>query len=307
MLCLKMPRVSDRRRKPRRRAVSDLEAVWVKLENLPGSPAEALAKIVDASDVAIGVELSVQLEENTYITVIGHSTNGNGNGSGKNRARVVRCVSLPTGGFHAGLMFDENAEADHPGYAQPTHDYYEVLQVNEKADPETIHRVFRLMAQRFHPDNKETGSAEQFRVIMEAYQVLSDPEKRASYDVGLHSERQVRWRVFDQNDAAVGKLAEASKRRGLLDLLYTARMNQPGNPVMTIHELEDLLGCPREHLEFSLWYLKENSYIVRSDNGRYSITAKGVDRAEAEESARLGNDRLITARRDAPQAKSHHH
>ena len=40
---------------------------------------------------------------------------------------------------------------------------------------------------------------------MEAYQVLSDPEKRAAYDVDLHSERQVRWKIFDQDDAAVGK------------------------------------------------------------------------------------------------------
>ena len=90
----------------------------------------------------------------------------------------------------------------------------------------------------------------------------------------------MRWKIFDQDDAAIGKRAEASKRRGILDLLYTARMNQPAHPVMTIHELEDLLGCPREHLEFSLWYLRENAFIVRSDNGRFHITAKGVDRAE---------------------------
>lgn len=296
-----MPRVSDRRRKPRRRAVSDLEAVWVKLEDLPGSPGEALAKVVDASDVAIGVEVSVELEENTYLTVNGHL--GGPTSNGRARARVVRCIAMPAGGFSAGLMFEEGSDVDRPNYAQPSADYYEVLQVNEKADPETIHRVFRLMAQRFHPDNGETGSAEQFRIIMEAYQVLSDPEKRAAYDVGLHAERQVRWRVFDQNDAAVGKLAEVSKRRGILDLLYTARMNQPDRPTMTIHELEDLLGCPREHLEFSLWYLKENAYIIRSDNGRYTITAKGVDRAEAEESSRLGNDRLITGSRDFAHAR----
>jgi len=296
-----MPRVSDRRRKPRRRAVSDLEAIWVKLEGLPGSPSEAIAKIVDASDVAIGVEVSVALEENTYLTVNGHGASNNSNG--RNRARVVRCVALPQGGYHAGLMYEEGAQADRPGYAQPTCDYYEVLQVNEKADPETIHRVFRLMAQRFHPDNGETGNAETFRTIMEAYQVLSDPEKRAAYDVSLNAERQVRWKIFDQNDAAVGKLAEHSKRRGILDLLYTARMNQPERPTMTIHELEDLLGCPREHLEFSLWYLKENAFILRSDNGRYSITAKGVDRAEVEESARVANDRMITGRRDYAHAR----
>jgi hypothetical protein len=80
-------------------------------------------------------------------------------------------------------------------------------------------------------------------------------------------------------------------------------MNQPGHAVMTIHELEDMLGCPREHLEFSLWYLRENAYIIRSDNGRFSITAKGIDRAESEEAGRLANDRLLTARQNLARAR----
>ena len=154
-----MPRVSDRRRKPRRRAVSDLEAVWVKLEELPGSPNEVLAKIVDASDVAVGVEVAIALEQNTYVVVNGHSNGPTSNG--RIRARVVRCVPLPEGGFSAGLMYDEDSTEDGKNvYGPQALDYYEVLQVNEKADPETIHRVFRLMAQRFHPDNGETGNAE---------------------------------------------------------------------------------------------------------------------------------------------------
>jgi hypothetical protein len=249
------------------------------------------------------VELTMALEENTFVVVNGHA--GGPTSNGKIRARVVRCTALPNGGYSAGLVYEDGSESDRPtGYSEPITDYYEVLQVNQKADPETIHRVFRLMAQRFHPDNGETGNSELFRTIMEAYQVLSDPEKRAAYDVNLHSERQVRWRIFDQDDAAIGKRAEASKRRGILDLLYAARMNQPGHPVMTIHELEDLLGCPREHLEFSLWYLRENALIIRSDNGRFSITVKGVDRAEAEDASRLGNDRLLTGRQDLARARA---
>src|SRR5258705_11566296 len=53
-------------------------------------------------------------------------------------------------------------------------DYYEVLQVSTSAEPETINRVFRLLAQRFHPDNQTTGNEDRFRVILEAYNVLSD-------------------------------------------------------------------------------------------------------------------------------------
>ena len=145
-----------------------------------------------------------------------------------------------------------------------------------------IHRVYRILAQRYHPDNTTTGNDNAFRAITEAYSVLSDPEKRAAYDVSFQSNCQLRWQIFDQSQAVTGKAAEKAKRRGILDLLYTSRRNQPAAPSMTLHELEDLLGCPREHLEFSLWYLKENGLIIRSDNARYSITAKGVDLTEGD-------------------------
>ena len=62
-------------------------------------------------------------------------------------------------------------------------DYYEILQVSRNADPETIERIFRLLAKRYHPDNIRTGNSERFSALTEAYQVLTHPEKRAEYDV----------------------------------------------------------------------------------------------------------------------------
>src|SRR5215216_1132213 len=62
-------------------------------------------------------------------------------------------------------------------------EYYEVLQVSCSAEPETIHRVYRLLAQRLHPDNLASGDVERFQRLTEAYSVLSDPEQRAQYDV----------------------------------------------------------------------------------------------------------------------------
>ena len=62
-------------------------------------------------------------------------------------------------------------------------DYYELLQISPNAEPDTIHRVYRLLAQRFHPDNQETGDPARFRQVTDAYQVLSDPEQRARFDV----------------------------------------------------------------------------------------------------------------------------
>ena len=54
-------------------------------------------------------------------------------------------------------------------------DYYEVLQISRNAEVETIHRVYRMMATRFHPDNPRTGNTETFLLLKRAYQVLSDP------------------------------------------------------------------------------------------------------------------------------------
>ena len=62
-------------------------------------------------------------------------------------------------------------------------DYYEVLQISPNAQPETIQRVYRLLAQLYHPDNKETGDQALFEQVLQAYRVLSDPEKRAAYDI----------------------------------------------------------------------------------------------------------------------------
>src|SRR5256885_10819426 len=69
---------------------------------------------------------------------------------------------------------------------ETTVDHYETMQINANAEPETVHRVYRLLAQRFHPDNKDTGNAERFRTLTEAYEVLSDPERRGPYDTLHH-------------------------------------------------------------------------------------------------------------------------
>ena len=60
---------------------------------------------------------------------------------------------------------------------------------------------------------------------------------------------------------------------------------------------EQLLGVPREHLEFSLWYLKEQGMIVRSDSGKFQITIKGVDQAEQADVAWIRADYMLEASR----------
>jgi hypothetical protein len=157
-------------------------------------------------------------------------------------------------------------------------DLYEVLQVSPRADEDTIHRVFRHLAKRFHPDNTDSGNADRFNEVMQAFQTLSDPEQRASYDARYEQEREVRWRIFDQDSATSDIAADRRIRDGILSLLYTQRRNDPDRPGLGVVDLERLLNCPEQHMKFQMWYLKENGWVARQESGTWAITASGVDR-----------------------------
>ncbi|MCK9460867.1 MAG: molecular chaperone DnaJ [Proteobacteria bacterium] len=68
-------------------------------------------------------------------------------------------------------------------------DYYEVLEVPRGAEAAELKKAYRRLAMKFHPDQNpdDAGAAEKFREITEAFQVLSDPQKRAAYDRFGHS------------------------------------------------------------------------------------------------------------------------
>ncbi|KAG1695472.1 hypothetical protein DVH05_019628 [Phytophthora capsici] len=60
--------------------------------------------------------------------------------------------------------------------------YYSVLDVDADASPSVIVKAYRSMALKYHPDKNPNAEPEQFQAITEAYEVLSDPEKRRLYD-----------------------------------------------------------------------------------------------------------------------------
>jgi curved DNA-binding protein CbpA len=177
-----------------------------------------------------------------------------------------------------------------------SHDYYEVLQISPNADPDTVHRVYRLLAQRFHPDNQSTGDSEKFRMLTEAYQVLGDPEQRAQYDVHrpeLHKERS---RLISQAVRAVNDVqGEQLLRLTILELLYARRRTEPQAPGVFYGDLESLVGSPQEHIEFALWYLAQRRFIDRSDGSKIAITAEGVDHLESNAPVRHAVPRLTAA------------
>jgi curved DNA-binding protein CbpA len=171
-------------------------------------------------------------------------------------------------------------------------DYYEVLQVSESAEPETINRVYRIFAQRYHPDNQETGNDARFREITEAYQVLSNVEKRAQFDATHQRQRKDRWRLVSAGAESENNFElEQMVRLTVLEALYTKRRVDPQNPGIFLLELEKMIGRPREHLEFTIWFLAQKK-LINTDDARMYLTADGAEYLEESYRSNLHRKRL---------------
>lgn len=163
-------------------------------------------------------------------------------------------------------------------------DHYETLQLSPKATGEMIERVYRILAKRYHPDNQDTGDALAFSQVHQAFEVLTDPVRRAAYDVKYEENRVLTWKIFKQEGATDHRADDRRLFHAILSLLYIARRRDPEAGGLGSVTLENMLGCPQEHLRFPIWYLKQRGWIERLESGYIAITADGVDK--------LGNDDL---------------
>jgi curved DNA-binding protein CbpA len=173
-------------------------------------------------------------------------------------------------------------------------DYYEMLQVSDTAEPETISRVYRSLAQRYHPDNRETGNEQRFLEITEAYQVLSNPEKRAGYDARNQTRKKERWRVVASGaDSENNFELEQVVRLTVLEALYTQRRLNTNSPGIYLRDLQRMIGRPREHLEFTIWFLSQKK-LINTDDSRLYLTAEGAEYLEDSYKNNLQQKRLMS-------------
>lgn len=126
-------------------------------------------------------------------------------------------------------------------------DYYEVLGVNRQATQEEIKKSFRRLARQYHPDVNKTPDAEaKFKEINEAYEVLSDQDKRAAYDRFGHAGPQAGFGGFadfggfeDIFESFFGGMRSGPARRGPTrgaDLRFD----------LTLEFEEAIFGCEKE-------------------------------------------------------------
>jgi curved DNA-binding protein len=175
-------------------------------------------------------------------------------------------------------------------------DHYEFLQISPNAEPDTIHRVYRFMAARLHPDNPTTGDTEKFFLLRQAYDVLSDCERRAEYDAtrkkGASQSGPTPLSTWiDFMDSMEGEL---NRRLAVLAVLYFQRRSNPDKPEVSLLDIERRMGFPRDYLNFTTWYLRNKGYITRADNSDFTLTAEGVDFVETQRVQIPVLDKLLT-------------
>lgn len=171
-------------------------------------------------------------------------------------------------------------------------DYYELLQVSPNADSETIERVFRHLAKKYHPDKDDIANKDLFLKIIDAHKILSDPQARAKYDSRYQEYWNQKWRIASMASESSTLRDDKVIRERLLSMLYVQRRRHMKNPGLGENEMARLLNTPTELVEFHIWYLKAKGWVERLENGHLAITALGVDEAEQHRSL-LSPDRLI--------------
>jgi curved DNA-binding protein len=141
-------------------------------------------------------------------------------------------------------------------------DYYGVLGVSRDADQDAIRRAYRKLAREYHPDlNSDEDAEDRFKEIGEAYEVLSDPEKRERYDRLGENWRQTEQEAPDENFSEFftsqgwGGDRNVEFDADLFEALFGARRQSAGDPLrgrdreaMLELSLEDALAGGRRRL-----------------------------------------------------------
>jgi curved DNA-binding protein CbpA len=186
-------------------------------------------------------------------------------------------------------------------------DYYEFLEISPQATQETIHRVYRYLASRYHPDSSGTGDLDKFAQLSAVYKILSDPTRRAEYDTQRATHQLAIQNPLSSTIDFLDQVeGDQNRRLAVLAILYYRRRMYPSDPVVCLVEIERRMGFPRDYLDFTTWYLTKKKYITREDNADFTLTVEGVDFIETQRTTVPLLDRLLTngSQSDDKEARS---
>jgi hypothetical protein len=229
---------------------------------------------IDLSASGMSVRSSTELPVGTVVYLQSRTGHPTGYCVVRNCARRYKT-------FRIGLEFHEETKQSLPSHPTDDIDYYEFLQISPRAEFATIQRIYRFMAGRLHPDNPDTGDPERFLILKRAYEVLSDPHRRAEYDAEYQARETEQNPIFKLGEFVNGIEGEVNRRLGVLSLLYNRRRTNSENPSISMFDLEKRMGFPREYLDFTIWYLRAKQYITMADSAEITLTAGGVDYVES--------------------------
>jgi curved DNA-binding protein CbpA len=260
--------------------------VWKQAD---GAQRSTRVRGIDISRSGLRIECDNEFQPGSLLTLQAEKNHFFGD------ATVRHCTRRGTN-YVTGLEFSSDAKGRVQVPDDDAVDHYEVLQISPNAESDTIHRVYRIMAARFHPDNPETGDAERFVRLTRAYQTLSDPERRAEYDALGRIRVTEPLPIFELKEFVDGVEGEVNRRLGVLSLLYNKRRINLDYPGVSLLDLERRMSFPREYLSFTMWYLQSKGYVRMEENSDFSLTSAGADYVEANSAVGTIVNKLLTCR-----------
>ena len=133
----------------------------------------------------------------------------------------------------------------------------------------------------FIPTIRRAETFERFLRLRQAYEVLSDWERREQYDAQSAAADSEPLDIFELRDFIDGTEGEINRRLGVLSILYHRRRRNEARPSLSLLDLERRMALPRDYLVFTLWYLRAKGYVQAEDNSDFSLTAAGMDYLES--------------------------
>jgi curved DNA-binding protein CbpA len=166
------------------------------------------------------------------------------------------------------------------GPAGKFQDHYVLLGIETNADSETIQAAYSKLAQKFHPNNGEFGDKTKFDAVNMAFEVLSDPTLRASFDQVKGVDHEAGNPKFSGLEFFHALEDGAALRSAILCLLYDRRRIKSFKPSLSLRHLEGMLQVAVDELNFALWYIKQRGFAVNDDKSSMAITVEGMDYLE---------------------------